>query len=131
VSYTAHTELMRTVCSRMRVRYGSRWGVDYRDGSLLILCPFINWMLVTFRISSYILTVWTVVTGVSYSNDSEHAVTAAAHFFDLGGRATCSHYSGNYLIGFEHCVTDYRARRVFGVPARRQLSTRISFSVLP
>ena len=24
----------------------------------------------------------------------------AAHFFDLGGP---SHYSGNYLIGFEHC----------------------------
>ena len=23
-----------------------------------------------------------------------------AHFFDLGGP---SHYSGNYLIGFEHC----------------------------
>jgi hypothetical protein len=76
-----------------------------------------------------ILHSYCVVTGVSYSNDSEHPVTAAAHFFDLGGRATCSHYSGNYLIGFEHCVTDYRARRVFGVPARRQLSTRtISFS---
>ena len=25
----------------------------------------------------------------------------AAHFFDLGGP---SHYSGNYLIGFEHCA---------------------------
>jgi hypothetical protein len=25
---------------------------------------------------------------------------AAVHFFDLGGP---SHYSGNYLIGFEHC----------------------------
>jgi len=27
----------------------------------------------------------------------------AAHFFDLGGP---SHYSGNYLIGFEHCEPD-------------------------
>ena len=26
--------------------------------------------------------------------------TGAAHFFDLRGP---SHYSGNYLIGFEHC----------------------------
>jgi len=28
------------------------------------------------------------------------ALHSAAHFFDLGGP---SHYSGNYLIGFEHC----------------------------
>ena len=29
------------------------------------------------------------------------SASAAAHFFDLGGP---SHYSGNYLIGFEHCA---------------------------
>ena len=36
----------------------------------------------------------------SQSVTVSYVAVAAAHFFDLGGP---SHYSGSYLIGFEHC----------------------------
>ena len=41
-----------------------------------------------------------VETGVFTCTSRINRAAGSAHFFDLGGP---SHYSGNYLIGFEHC----------------------------
>ena len=41
-----------------------------------------------------------VAAAFAASSSSNYMYSFAAHFFDLGGP---SHYSGNYLIGFEHC----------------------------